>query len=28
VTTVTPAGSTVETRPVRLTRWQPERRAY
>jgi succinate dehydrogenase/fumarate reductase flavoprotein subunit len=28
VTTVTPDGSTVETRPVRLTRWQPERRAY
>jgi succinate dehydrogenase/fumarate reductase flavoprotein subunit len=28
VTTVTPAGSKVETRPVRLTRWQPERRAY
>ena len=28
VTTVTPEGPQVETRPVRLTRWQPERRAY
>jgi succinate dehydrogenase / fumarate reductase flavoprotein subunit len=28
VTTVTPEGPQVETRPVRLTRWQPERRTY
>lgn len=28
VTTVTPDGPRVETRPVRLTRWQPERRTY
>lgn len=28
VTTVTPDGPKVETRPVTLTRWQPERRAY
>jgi succinate dehydrogenase/fumarate reductase flavoprotein subunit len=28
VTTVTSEGPQVATRPVRLTRWQPERRAY
>ncbi len=28
VTTVTPDGSKIDMRPVRLTRWQPERRAY
>jgi succinate dehydrogenase / fumarate reductase flavoprotein subunit len=28
VTIVTPEGPKVEMRPIRLTRWQPERRAY